>query len=90
VAGVPKINITLIGREECHLCDEARAVITDVIEGKKSLLFEEVGLDDNPLWRELYGELIPVVLINGQEHAHWRVDKATLQQALHDATALAS
>lgn len=90
MAGVPKVNITLIGRDECYLCDEARAVIEDVIAGKRFLEFEEVGLDDNPLWQELYGELIPVVLVNGQEHAHWRVDKAQLQQAIQDATALAS
>ena len=90
MTGVPKVNITLIGRDECHLCDEARGVITQVVSETAGVEFEEVGLDDNPLWQELYGELIPVVLVNGQEHAHWRVDKAQLQQAIQDATALAS
>jgi hypothetical protein len=65
-------------------------VITQVVSETASVEFEEVGLDDNPLWQELYGELIPVVLVNGQEHAHWRVDKAELQQAIQDATSLAS
>lgn len=84
------VNITLIGRDECHLCDDARTTINDVIDGHSNVEFEEVSLEDNPLWKDLYGELIPVVLINGEEHAHWKVEPDTLRQAIHDATALAS
>ena len=84
------VNVTLIGRDECHLCDDAREAITTVIDGQPHVEFEEVNLEDNPLWKDLYGELIPVVLINGEEHAHWKVDPDTLRQAIHDATALAS
>lgn len=87
---MPKVNVTLIAREDCHLCDDARAAISAVISAEEHVEFEEVGLDDNPLWSELYGELIPVVLVNGQEHAHWRVDKSELQQAIRDAASLAS
>jgi len=58
---VPKVNITLIGRDECHLCDDARKAINDVIDGHSNVEFEEVSLEDNPLWKDLYGELIPVV-----------------------------
>jgi Glutaredoxin and related proteins len=86
---VPKVNITLIGRDECPLCDDARKAINDVIAGHSNVEFEEVNLEDNPLWKDLYGELIPVVLINGEEHAHWKVEPDTLRQAIHDATALA-
>jgi glutaredoxin len=84
------VNITLIGRDQCHLCDEARTTIHGVIDGHSNVEFEEVSLEDNPLWQELYGELIPVVLVNGEEHAHWKVEAATLRQAIHDATAIAS
>jgi len=87
---VPKVNITLIGRDECPLCDAAREAINDVIAGHSNVEFEEVSLEDNPLWQELYGELIPVVLINGEEHAHWKVEPDTLRQAINDATELAS
>jgi len=84
------VNITLIGRDECHLCDDAREVITTVIDGQSQVEFEEVNLEDNPLWKDLYGELIPGVLINGEEHAHWKVEPDTLRHAIHEATALAS
>ena len=84
------MNITLIGRDDCPLCDKARTTIRDVIDGQADVEFEEVSVEDNPLWHELYGELIPVVLINGEEHAHWKVDADSLRQAIHHATDLAS
>lgn len=84
------VTITLIGKPDCHLCDEARTVITHVVDESVDVNLEEVHLDDNPLWKELYGELIPVVLVNGAEHAHWRVDKVALAAAINDALAEAS
>ena len=84
------MTITLIGKPECHLCDDARAVVAEVVEQSVDTVFEEVSLQDNPLWEELYGELIPVVLVNGAEHAHWRVDKDQLANAINLALAEAS
>lgn len=84
------VTITLIGKPECHLCDDARAVVTEVAQQSVDTVVEEVSLDDNPLWEELYGELIPVVLINGAEHSHWRVDKDKLAGAINSALAEAS
>ncbi len=84
------VTITLIGKPDCHLCDDARAVVAEVVAESVDVVFEEVALSDNPLWEELYGELIPVVLVNGAEHSHWRVDKALLANAVNDAVAAAS
>lgn len=84
------VTITVIGKPDCHLCDEAKAVINDVATDALDVAVEEVHLDDNPLWKELYGELIPVVLVNGVEHAHWRVEKADLAEAVNQALAEAS
>ena len=64
--------------------------MTEVVTESVDVAFEEVALTDNPLWEELYGELIPVVLVNGAEHAHWRVDKDQLASAVNDALAQAS
>ncbi|AVG23292.1 thioredoxin [Pontimonas salivibrio] len=84
------VTITLIGKPGCHLCDDARAVIAEVADDALDVEFDEVSLDDNPLWSELYGELIPVVLVNGKELAHWRVDKKELSHAVNTALAEAS
>lgn len=84
------VTITLIGKPGCHLCDDARSVISEVADDALDIEFDEVSLEDNPLWGELYGELIPVVLVNGVEHAHWRVDKHSLSHAVNTALAEAS
>ena len=76
------VTVTLIGKEGCHLCDEAKTVIESVAVDFPDVSVEEVSLTDNPLWDELYGELIPVVLIDGVEHCHWRVDATAFSEAL--------
>jgi len=76
------VSVTLIGKPGCHLCDDAKAVIDDVLERVSDVDFEEASLEDNPLWGELYGDLIPVVLIDDEEHSHWRVDAEAFEHAL--------
>lgn len=81
------VTVTLMGKAGCHLCDEAREVVTEVIARYPAVALEEVLVDDNPLWSEQYGELIPVVFIDGAEHSHWRVDPEQFAQALdHSST----
>ncbi|MEX2441685.1 MAG: glutaredoxin family protein [Pontimonas sp.] len=84
------VTITLIGKPDCHLCADARKIVTQVAGEALDVEFDEVSLDDNPLWKELYGEYIPVVLVNGVEIAHWRVNKKTLSDAVNTALAAAN
>lgn len=81
------ITLSLVGKPDCHLCEDAKVVIDSVLKEFPEVVVEEVSLDDNPLWSDIYGERIPVVLINGIEHAQWRVDAATLTAALREAQA---
>jgi len=76
------VTVTLIGKPGCHLCDDAKAVVASVTGPMMDVATEEVSLEDNPLWSELYGELIPVILVNGEEIAHWRIEPQTLEQAI--------
>lgn len=78
------VTVTLIGKPGCHLCDDAKVIIDEVIADEPDVRLEEVSLEDNPLWADLYGELIPVVLIDGVEHSHWRVDRDSFQKAVSD------
>ena len=80
------VTVTLMGKPGCHLCDEAREVVVDVLADHPDIALEEVSLEDNPLWPDQYGELIPVVFIDGVEHSHWRVDRSQLEDALASAT----
>ena len=80
-------TLTLIGKPGCHLCDDARAVVTTVLEGFDEVELDELSiLDDTELYAK-YVDEIPVLLLNGKVHNIWRVDPARLTRALTEATA---
>ena len=74
-------RITLIGKPGCHLCDDARVVVERVAADTGAGWQELSILDDDGL-REQYAELIPVVLVDGEQHDFYRVDEARLRAAL--------
>jgi glutaredoxin len=74
-------SVTLVTRVGCHLCDEARAVVARVC-ADRHLRWVEVDVDSDPERRAEYGDLVPVVLVDGREHAHFRVDAGRLAAAL--------
>jgi glutaredoxin len=74
-------RITLLGKPGCHLCDDARLVVQRVADELGVEWHEESILDDAELMAR-YAEEIPVVLIDGVQHAFWRVDPARLRTAL--------
>ena len=74
-------RITLIGKPGCHLCDDVRAVVERVADDTGAGWQELSILDDEGL-REQYAELIPVVLVDGEQHDFYRVDESRLRAAL--------
>ena len=81
-------QLTLIGKPGCHLCDDARAVVTTVLAelaaepGSPRVLLEEKSILDDTALHERYAEEIPVLLINGLVHNYWRIDPVRLHTAL--------
>lgn len=74
-------RVVLYGRPGCHLCDDARAVVAEVCDAD-GVQWEERSIDaDDDLLRR-FGEKIPVVVVDGDEVAHWRIDPSTLRRAL--------
>jgi glutaredoxin len=79
-------TITLLSRPGCHLCDEARTVITRVAAdlgvpwAERDITQSERDLQD-------YWEMIPVTLINGVQHDFWHVSEQRLRAALAAAGA---
>jgi glutaredoxin len=85
---VNRIEITLIGKPGCHLCDDARIELKRVIQafenghsGVDVAVTEKNILEDEKL-ALLHSEEIPVVLINGKMHSYWHVDAPRLTSAL--------
>ena len=80
-------KLTLIGKPGCHLCDDARAVVSSVLADFESVTLDELSILDDVTLHEKYVEEIPVLLLNGAVHNIWRVDADRLRRALEEATA---
>ncbi len=78
------ITLTLIGRDGCHLCDDARAVVMDVLAEFPQAQLLEVSIDDDEALRAEYWEQIPVLLINDRVHNFWRIDPDRLRSKLKE------
>ena len=74
-------RVVLLTRRGCHLCDDARAVVDAVCAGR-GLTFAVRDVDDDPELHRRYTDLVPVVLVDGVEHARYRVDPRSLERAL--------
>lgn len=83
-------ELTLIGKPDCHLCDVAHEIVGSVIadlpdDVAVGIRVEEASIADDPALYELWWEKIPVILIDGRLHAHWRVSPDRLRAALVEA-----
>jgi glutaredoxin len=79
------VELTLVGKPGCHLCDDARTVVEQVVAdlgGEASVAVSEVSILDDPELHERFVEEIPVVLIDGRVHTYWRVEPDRLRRAL--------
>lgn len=81
------IELTLIRKPGCHLCDEADLVIQAVLGQFNTdidvTLTEQDILEDEELYKR-YWEEIPVLLINGTVHNYWKIDPVRLRAALEE------
>lgn len=80
-------TLTLIGKPDCHLCDVAGEVVERVIADLPDAAADrieivEASIADDPALYELWWEKIPVLLVDGALHAHWRVAPDRLRAAL--------
>lgn len=79
--------ITVIGKPGCHLCPTALEIVETVVaelpdEIGDGIEIVEQSIEDDPALYELWWEKIPVVLIDGEFHAQWRVSPDRLRERL--------
>jgi glutaredoxin len=74
-------RITLLGRPGCHLCDDARQVISRVADDL-GVAWEERDITQSEEDQREYWEKIPVTLVDGVQHDFWRVSEDRLRRAL--------
>jgi hypothetical protein len=80
-------QLLVIGKPDCHLCDVADEVVEAVLadlpdDVADGIDVRRASIADDPALYELWWEKIPVVLIDGRLHAHWRVAPDRLHAAL--------
>ena len=74
-------RITLISKPGCHLCGPVREVI-ERVANDLGVQWVEVSILDDPALSAAYRDQIPVTLVDGIQHDHWRVDELRLRRAL--------
>lgn len=79
-------TITFLGKPGCHLCEDAEPLVREVAARHSAELSVLSILDDAAL-QQRYGELVPVVLIDGEQHSQWFVEAERLDAAVAAAAA---
>jgi len=74
-------RLTLYGKPECCLCDEARAAVAAVRDTTPFEL-DEVDISLDPVLHRRYGELIPVLEVDGEVAFELGVDAVALEDLL--------
>jgi glutaredoxin len=79
--GEPPVRVRLLSRPGCHLCDDARTVVSSVC-AELGVGWDEVDITTDPALLAAYVEQIPVTMVDGRQHDFWRVDPDRLRAAL--------
>lgn len=74
-------RVVLYTRPGCHLCEPARAIVRLVCSELDVDWVERSIADDVELTVD-YGELIPVVTVDGVQQGFWRIEEARLRATL--------
>ncbi|WP_234346442.1 glutaredoxin family protein [Cellulomonas timonensis] len=78
-------RVQLFTRTGCHLCDDARDLVRRVC-AEVGATWSEVDVDapapDGGSIREEYGELVPVVEVDGVRQGYWQIDEGRVRAAL--------
>jgi hypothetical protein len=80
-AQLPHLTFTLYTRHGCHLCDEARIQL-EREQRRYGFRLELTDIDTSADLRQRYGELVPVVCVNGKVRFKGGVNRVLLRRLL--------
>lgn len=75
------ITIEILTKEDCSLCDTAKAIVEKVLPDFPAQL-KMTDIESDAGLFETYKEKIPVVRINGEESFVYKVHEVTLRKKL--------
>ena len=73
------VRLTLLVRAYCHLCDDMR---TALAKHAPEVAVLEIEVDADPALEARWGDLVPVLLADGHEVCHYRLDTRELDAIL--------
>lgn len=77
----PAPRVVVYGRAHCHLCDDVYAVVAPVCAARE-VAWTHVDIDSDDALRAAYGQLVPVVTVDGVTIATWRLPPGVLESHL--------
>jgi len=75
-------GLTLVGREECGLCDEMQADLARLRATRPLPPLRVIDVDSDPELVRRYGLHVPVLLLDGVEVSRHRLDETELLRLL--------
>ena len=78
-----KIQIEVLTKKDCCLCDDAKKIIERVLPDFPATL-TMVDIESHPDLFESYKERIPVVRLNGKESFVYKVHETTLRKKIEE------
>ncbi len=79
---ITRHKVTLYGKKECCLCDQAMDILQKVALSVP-FDFEKTDISDNPELLAKFGLTIPVIFVDGVQAFKYRVNEARLRALLH-------
>lgn len=76
-------RLSLLTRQQCHLCEAARDTVSRVAR-EMELDWQELSVEDDPDLLEKFGEEIPVVFVDGVQRDFWHIDEVRLRRILQE------
>jgi len=76
------MRLTLYSKPACHLCDEMKAIVRRVLDGRDTIFLEEIDISKDAALLALYELEIPVLLIDGRKAAKYRITEEELGRRL--------
>ena len=73
--------VTIYSRHNCHLCEVAKEVVESA-RNEAEFELEVIFIDGDAELEKLYGEEVPVTMINGKRHDYFRVDRIRFIEAV--------
>ncbi|MFA5917937.1 MAG: glutaredoxin family protein [Candidatus Nanopelagicaceae bacterium] len=74
-------RVTVYSRHGCHLCEVAVSTL-ELLRNELDFDIEERFIDGDVALEKAYGEQVPVIHINNEHHAFFRVDPERFKSSL--------